>query len=199
MRKFPTQRWRDRIGSWVHSYCLLQRGKTYNLTGNRHQRSSNVGTVRFLLHEHIKVWSGWDMVTKTDGDSKRPISAKKDTFCCNGSCFWKEPQMPLFHHFWCFSSFQSSFRATDDEMVGWHYRLKGHEFEQTPGDNEGQGSLVCCSPWCCRLGHDWVTEQQKQLSVFFHQKHKDEIYGVPKLALVFSDDSFGWTWVSKFI
>ena len=34
-----------------------------------------------------------------------------------------------------------------DEMVGWHHRLNGHEFEQTSGDGEGQGSLVCCSPW----------------------------------------------------
>ena len=32
-------------------------------------------------------------------------------------------------------------------MVGWHHQLNGHEFEQTPGDGEGQGSLVCCSPW----------------------------------------------------
>ena len=32
-------------------------------------------------------------------------------------------------------------------MVGWHHLLNGHEFEQTPGDSEGQGSLVCCSPW----------------------------------------------------
>ena len=32
-------------------------------------------------------------------------------------------------------------------MVGWHHRLSWHEFEQTPGDNEGQGSLACCSPW----------------------------------------------------
>ena len=32
-------------------------------------------------------------------------------------------------------------------MVGWHCRLSGHEFEQTLGDGEGQGSLVCCSPW----------------------------------------------------
>ena len=31
-------------------------------------------------------------------------------------------------------------------MVGWHHRLNGHEFEQTQGDSEGQGSLVCCSP-----------------------------------------------------
>ena len=39
---------------------------------------------------------------------------------------------------------------TEDEMVGWHHRLKGCEFEQTPGDGEGQGSLVCCSPWGCK-------------------------------------------------
>ena len=36
---------------------------------------------------------------------------------------------------------------TEDEMVGWHHRLNGHEFEQTLGDSEGQGSMVCCSPW----------------------------------------------------
>ena len=32
-------------------------------------------------------------------------------------------------------------------MVGWHCQLDGHEFEQAPGDSEGQGSLACCSPW----------------------------------------------------
>ena len=37
--------------------------------------------------------------------------------------------------------------ATEDEMAGWHHRLSGNEFEQTPGVSEGQGSLVCCSPW----------------------------------------------------
>ena len=36
---------------------------------------------------------------------------------------------------------------TEDEMVGWHHRFNGHEFEQTVGDSEGQGSLVCCSSW----------------------------------------------------
>ena len=35
----------------------------------------------------------------------------------------------------------------DDEMVGWHHQLNGHKFEQTLGNSEGQGSLVCCSPW----------------------------------------------------
>ena len=44
--------------------------------------------------------------------------------------------------------------ATEDEMIGWHHRLNGHEFEQTPGDGEGQGSLACYSPWGCRVRHN---------------------------------------------
>ena len=43
---------------------------------------------------------------------------------------------------------------TEDEMVGWHHRLDGHAFEQALGVDDGQGSLVCCSPWGCRVGHD---------------------------------------------
>ena len=46
------------------------------------------------------------------------------------------------------------------KMVGWHHQLNGHEFEQTPGDSEGQGSLACCSLWGCRVRHNWATEQQ---------------------------------------
>ena len=40
--------------------------------------------------------------------------------------------------------------ATEHEMVGWHHRLSGHEFEQTLGDSEGHGSLLCYSPWGCK-------------------------------------------------
>ena len=36
--------------------------------------------------------------------------------------------------------------TTENEMVGWHHQLNGHELEQAPGDGEGQGSLACCSP-----------------------------------------------------
>ena len=36
---------------------------------------------------------------------------------------------------------------TEDEMLGWHHQLNGHEFEQALGDSEGQRRLVCCSPW----------------------------------------------------
>ena len=38
---------------------------------------------------------------------------------------------------------------TEDEMVGWHHRLDGHEFEQALGAGNGQGGLVCHSPWDC--------------------------------------------------
>ena len=54
--------------------------------------------------------------------------------------------------YFCFTDYTKAFdffeeeEMTDDEMVGWHHQLNGHEFEQTPGDGEGQGSLVCGSP-----------------------------------------------------
>ena len=50
--------------------------------------------------------------------------------------------------------------ATGDKMVGWHHRLNKHEFEQIPGDSEGQGSLACCSLWGCKESDttkDWPT------------------------------------------
>ena len=43
------------------------------------------------------------------------------------------------------------------EMVEWHYRLNGHEFEQGPRVGNGQESFSCCSPWGHRVGHDWAT------------------------------------------
>ena len=40
--------------------------------------------------------------------------------------------------------------TTEDDMVGWHHQLNGHEFEQALGIGDGQGSWVCCSPWGCK-------------------------------------------------
>ena len=45
---------------------------------------------------------------------------------------------------------QKEKETTEDEMVGWHHWLSEYEFEQTPGDSEGQGSLECCDPWVCK-------------------------------------------------
>ena len=52
--------------------------------------------------------------------------------------------------------------VTENEMVGWHHWLNGHDFEQTPGDSEEQGILACCSPRGHKVGHDLVTKQQTQ-------------------------------------
>ena len=45
----------------------------------------------------------------------------------------------------------------EDEMVGWHHRLDGHEFEQALGTGDGQGGPVCCSSWGCKESD--LTEQ----------------------------------------
>ena len=52
---------------------------------------------------------------------------------------------------------------TENEMVGWHHRFDGCEFEQTLGDSDGQGSLACCCPWGCR-----ESEMTERLSKHVH-------------------------------
>ena len=59
---------------------------------------------------------------------------------------------------------QEEKRTTEDVMVGWHHELNGHEFERALGDGEEQGSVVGCSPWCCKSS-DWATEQQIVISL----------------------------------
>ena len=60
--------------------------------------------------------------------------------CCKEPTHWKRP--------WCWERLKAGREdATEDEMAGWHHRLNGYEFEQTPGDGGGQRSLACCSLW----------------------------------------------------
>ena len=94
--------------------------------------------------------------------------------------------------------------STENEMVGWHHWLNGHESEQTLKDSEGHGSLACCSLWGCRVecdfvteehwpnstiphhggkrryshhldGHDWATEKQQNV-LYIHIKYVHNIY-----------------------
>ena len=50
---------------------------------------------------------------------------------------------------------------TEDEMVGWHHQLSGHEFQHTLGDSEGEGRLACCSVGLQRAGHNLATENNR--------------------------------------
>jgi len=58
---------------------------------------------------------------------------------------------------------------TEDELVGWHHQLNGHEFEQALGNGGGQGSLACCSPW----GHKELdmTESLSNNKDVFQDRH----------------------------
>ena len=56
---------------------------------------------------------------------------------------------------------------TENEMVGWHHRLNGHEFHQIPGDSKGQGNLVCCSPWCHKELD--TTKRMNSINFFFNE------------------------------
>ena len=61
-------------------------------------------------------------------------------------------------------------------MVGWPHRLNGHEFEQTPGNSEGQESLACCSAWGCKKSN--LTEQLSNNSL--RDSNKKEKNGLKK-------------------
>ena len=67
---------------------------------------------------------------------------------------------------------------TEDEIIGWHHRLDGHEFEQAPRIGNGQGSLACCSPWG-RKESD-ATEQLTELKVDGLWDKKDAKDGFPE-------------------
>ena len=79
----------------------------------------------------------WIFIGKTDAEAEAPILWPPDA---RSRFIWKDPDAGK-------DWGQEEKGTTEDEIVGWHYWLNGHEFEQAPGDGEGQGSLVCCRPW----------------------------------------------------
>ena len=82
----------------------------------------------------------WIFIGRTDAEVETPVLWPPDAKNC---LMGKEPEAGK-------DWGQEEKRVTEDEMVGWHHQLNGHEFEQTPGDSEGQGSLSCYSPWGCK-------------------------------------------------
>ena len=79
----------------------------------------------------------WIFIRETDAEAEAPILWPPDG---KNWLIGKDPDVGKDRR-------QEKKRTTEDEMVGWHHRLNGHEFEQTLGDGEGQGSLEYCSPW----------------------------------------------------
>ena len=82
----------------------------------------------------------WIFIGRTDAEAETPILRPPDA---KNWLIRKDPDAGK-------GLRQKEKGMTEDEMVGWHHWLNGHEFEQAPGDGEGQGSLVCCSSWGCK-------------------------------------------------
>ena len=118
----------------------------------------------------------WILIGRTDAEAEAPILWPPDA---KSQLTGKDPNAGKDWR-------QEEKGITEDEKVGCHHQLNGHEFEQTLGDGEGQGSLVCCSLWGCKeldmteqLNNDsrWVSSQQASfkrwinltvLSMFIH-------------------------------
>ena len=76
---------------------------------------------------------------------------------------------------------------TEDEMVGWHHRLNRHEFEQTPGDGEGQGGLECCSPCGCKESDTTQQLKNDQYAACFHVFFSEAVSAGPSLRQLVPD------------
>ena len=79
----------------------------------------------------------WIFIGMTGVEAETPILWPPDV---KNWLIWKDPDAGKVRR-------QEEKWMTEDEMVGWHHLLDGHEFEQALGVGNGQGSLVCCSPW----------------------------------------------------
>ena len=79
----------------------------------------------------------WIFIGRTDAEAGTPILWSPDM---KNWLIWKDPDVGKDWR-------QKEKGTTGDEIVGWHHQLNGHEFEQAPGVDDGQGSLVCFSPW----------------------------------------------------
>ena len=87
-----------------------------------------------------KGYQSWIFIGKTDAEAETPIFWPSDV---KNGLIWKDPDAGKDWR-------REENGTTEDEMVGWHHRLNGNEFESALGVGDGQGSLACCSPWGCK-------------------------------------------------
>ena len=90
----------------------------------------------------------WVFIGRTDAEAETPI------LCLPDARNWLIGKYSDAGKGWR----QEEKGMTEDEMAGWHHGLEGRESEWTLGVGDGQGGLACCSPWGCRVGHDWAAE-----------------------------------------
>ena len=114
-----------------------------------------------------KITQSWIFIRRTDAETEAPVLWPPD------AKNWLTGKDPDTGTDWR----QEEKGMTEDEMVGWHHWLDRHEFEQAPGDGEGQGSLACWSPWGCKESDttDWLNNNRAPAGcalmnpLYFHQ------------------------------
>ena len=105
---------------------------------------------------HPKGHQSWIFIGRTDAKAGAPVLWPPDA---KSQLIGKDPDAGK-------DWGQEEKGATEDEMVGWHHQFSGHELEQIPGDNEGQGSLACCSLWS-RKESDTTERQNDKFTLYF--------------------------------
>ena len=104
---------------------------------------------------HPKGDQSWVFIGRTDVEAENPILWPPDV---KSWLIWKDRDAGK-------NWGQEEKGTTEDEMVGWHRWLSGHEFGWTLGVGDGQGGLVCCSPWGCKVSD--MTEQLNWTELLF--------------------------------
>ena len=122
-----------------------------------------------------KNWCFWTVVLKKtlesplDSNELKPVNPKGNQpwkFTGSTDAEFEAPVLwPPYVESWLTGNYldpgkvwsQEEKGMTEDKMVGWHHWLNGLEYEQTPGDIEGQGNLLCCSLWGRMVRYDWTT------------------------------------------
>ena len=115
---------------------------------------------------HPKGNQSWIFIGRTDAEAETPILWPPDA---NNWLIWQDPDAG--------KDWRQEKGTTEDEMVGWHHWLNGHEFEQALGVGEGQGSLACVRPWGHKESrHSWVTELNWNWVQLANSKYKSFHY-----------------------
>ena len=101
-----------------------------------------VSEIRFCICQPVNLKGNkpWILIGRTDAEAEAPVFWSPDANS------WLIGKVPGAGKFWG----QKEKRVSEDEMAGWHHWCNGHELGQTLGDDEGQGGLMCCSPWACK-------------------------------------------------
>ena len=150
----------DEIGSIINPFYKQRKWDP--------KRLSNLPNVTLLVRGRLgfEPWHHgnqfWIFIGRTDVEAETPILWPPDVKN------WLIGEDPDARNDWR----QEEKGTAEDEMVGWHYQLYGHDFEQAPGVGDAQGGLVCCSPWGRKESDMTERLNWSCISLNTHKTHK---------------------------